>query len=115
MVAPESHNTFFMVFLGSPWGWLALWLIAINLFTFVAYGVDKYKAKRQERKPETRRIPERNLLLSAAVGGSLGAFFGMRVWHHKTKHKIFQIGIPLMLVLHIVLIFGLFVYFRFIR
>ena len=36
---PEEHNDFLWAVVGSPWGLLALWLIAINLVTFLAFGV----------------------------------------------------------------------------
>jgi uncharacterized membrane protein YsdA (DUF1294 family) len=52
------------------------------------------------------RIPEATLLLLAVTGGSLGAFLGMVVWHHKTMHKKFKYGIPLIIVLQL----GLFLY-----
>lgn len=106
------HHDFMYVVLGSPWGWLILWLLLINLATFFTFGVDKWKAKRKEHKPEIRRIPERNLFLCAILGGSLGAYLGMHVWHHKTKHRAFQIGIPTILVVQLVLL-ALVLYFQF--
>ena len=71
---------------------------AVNLFTFILYGVDKLKAKRG-----AWRIPEATLLLAAALGGSLGALLGMELFRHKTKHWQFKILVPLFLVLHIAL------------
>ena len=68
---------------------LCLYLGAINVVTFVTYGVDKWKAKHNRW-----RIPEATLLGMAVVGGSLGAWLGMRVWHHKTLHWKFRIGVP---------------------
>ena len=115
LLQPEAQNDFLMAFLGSPWSWLFIWFFLTNIAAFIVYGVDKWKAKRQEVKPETRRIPERNLLLIAAVGGSLGAYLGMQVWRHKTRHRVFQIGIPLIMIAQILLAFGIFVYFNFIR
>ena len=73
-------------------------LAAVNLFTFILYGVDKLKAKRG-----AWRIPEATLLLAAALGGSLGALLGMELFRHKTKHWQFKILVPLFLVLHIAL------------
>ena len=49
------------------------------------------------------RIPERTLLLIAALGGSLGSLLGMYLFHHKTRHPKFTVGIPLILVLQIFL------------
>lgn len=109
--APEAHNDFLWAFIGSPWTWLGLWLVIINLFTFFTFGVDKWKAKRKAKKPEVRRVPEKTLFLCAALGGSLGALLGMKVWHHKTLHKTFRYGIPAILILQIVLALGLAIYF----
>lgn len=78
---------------------LTYYLLAINLITFIVYGVDKYKAKKAKW-----RIPEATLLLMAAIGGSIGAWLGMKVWHHKTLHKKFKYGIPAILLLQIIAI-----------
>jgi uncharacterized membrane protein YsdA (DUF1294 family) len=78
------------------------YLLILNVVTFFIYGIDKYKAKKS-----LWRIPESTLLLLAAVGGSVGAYFGMKVWHHKTLHKKFKYGVPIILLLHL----GLFIYF----
>ena len=75
------------------------YLIAINVVTFLVYGVDKVKAKRG-----SWRISEATLLILAVVGGSIGALFGMKVWHHKTLHKKFKYGLPLILLAQIALI-----------
>ena len=75
-----------------------IYLIAINLLTFLVYGIDKCKAKRS-----AWRIPEATLLGLAVIGGSIGAWLGMKVWHHKTLHKKFRFGIPLIIILQIAL------------
>lgn len=67
-----------------------LYFIVINLLTFLLYGLDKYKAIRQEW-----RIPERALLLMAFVGGAFGAFSAMRIFRHKTRKERFRLMIPL--------------------
>ena len=59
-----------------------VYLIAVNICTFLVYGIDKQRAKSGRW-----RIPESRLLLLAAVGGSLGAWMGMYVFHHKTKKQ----------------------------
>ena len=76
-----------------------LYLLAINLLTVLLYGIDKWKAKRAQW-----RIPESVLLGMAAIGGSIGAWLGMRVWHHKTQHKKFRYGVPAILLVQIVLL-----------
>ncbi len=110
---PEAHSDSLWFFVDSPWRLLMIWLALINLAAFCAFGVDKWKAKRKERKPEIRRIPERNLFLCALLGGSLGAYLGMRVWHHKTRHRSFQIGIPAILIIQVAALFALLLYVYF--
>lgn len=112
---PEAHSDFIWAVLGSPRGWLACWLLLINLVTFFVFGVDKLKAKRKETHEGTRRVPEKTLFLLAAIGGSVGALLGMRVWHHKTLHKTFRFGIPAILILQILIPFGLYLYWNVIR
>jgi len=80
---------------------LLYYLITINAITFITYGIDKLKAMKNKW-----RIPEFTLLFLAVIGGSIGAIFGMKVWHHKTMHKKFKYGIPLVMVLQI----GVFLY-----
>lgn len=112
---PEAHNDFLFAVIGSPWGILAIWLVFINLITFLAFGLDKWKAKRKEKNEKVRRVPEKNLFLMAVVGGSVGALLGMKVFHHKTLHKAFRLGVPVILALQIVIPFGLWLYFTAIR
>ena len=72
------------------------YLALINAITFIVYGADKLKAKKGRW-----RIPESTLLLLAIVGGSIGAWCGVKVWHHKTLHKKFKYGIPLIMAVQI--------------
>ena len=75
---------------------ILIYLLAINIITFFVYGIDKLKAKKN-----WWRIPEATLLLLAAIGGSIGAWLGMKVWHHKTMHKKFKYGVPAIIILQI--------------
>ena len=76
---------------------LVYWLILVNLVAFILFGYDKACAKKK-----ARRIPERTLLLWAWLGGSIGAFLGMRIFHHKTlKPKFFVV--PVLMVLEIII------------
>ena len=77
---------------------LAYYLLAINAIAFIMYGIDKYKAKKAKW-----RISEATLLLLAVLGGSIGAWMGMKVWHHKTMHKKFKYGIPIIIILQVAL------------
>jgi uncharacterized membrane protein YsdA (DUF1294 family) len=72
----------------------------MNVLTFLVYGIDKWRAVQGRW-----RISEATLLMLAVVGGSIGALLGMKVWHHKTMHKKFKYGLPLILVVQIVLIY----------
>ena len=74
------------------------YLFAINIVSFFLYGIDKYKAKKGQW-----RISEATLLTMAAIGGSIGGWTGMRLWHHKTMHKKFKYGIPLIIILQVAL------------
>ena len=75
------------------------YLAAINLVTFLVYGIDKLRAKRG-----AWRIPEKTLFVLPLLGGSVGAIAGMKVFHHKTKHWYFKYGLPLILILQIALV-----------
>jgi uncharacterized membrane protein YsdA (DUF1294 family) len=79
---------------------LLYYLIVITIVTFLVYGIDKWKAKQG-----SWRISEASLLILAVIGGSIGALFGMKVWHHKTMHKKFKYGLPLILLAQIALIY----------
>ena len=76
------------------------YLVIINIVTFVVYGIDKWKAKRGNW-----RISEATLLMLAAIGGTIGALLGMKVWQHKTMHLKFKYGLPLILLAQIALIY----------
>ena len=92
---------------------LFYYLIVINIVTFLLYGIDKWRSTsgrllptgRKKAKQGSWRISEATLLLLAVIGGSLGALLGMQVWHHKTLHKKFKYGLPLILLAQITLIY----------
>lgn len=77
---------------------ILIYLLAVNAVTFFVYGIDKYKAKHAKW-----RISEATLLLLAVIGGSIGAWLGMKVWRHKTKHKKFKYGVPAIFILQVAL------------
>ena len=80
------------------------YLVIINIITFLVYGIDKWKARKS-----LWRIREASLLMLAVLGGSFGAWLGMKVWHHKTQHKKFRYGIPAIIIVQIAVI-GYFFY-----
>ena len=72
------------------------YLLIVNVLAFIIYGFDKYQARKAGR-----RIPEATLLIWAGIGGSIGAWMGMKLWHHKTLHKKFKYGIPILLTMQV--------------
>ena len=84
---------------------ILLYLLIVNAVSFLLMLADKQKARKK-----LWRIPEATLLLSAAMGGSIGALAGMYTFRHKTKHPKFTVGIPVILVLQIAAAIALYVY-----
>lgn len=74
------------------------YLLIINALGFWIMLVDKRKAKRN-----AWRIPEARLMLTAALGGSIGVLAGMYLFRHKTKHPKFTLGVPLILAVQVVI------------
>ena len=80
-----------------------IYLILMNLIGFGLMGVDKQRARRRDW-----RIPENVLFGAALLGGSVGAWAGMYLFHHKTRHWYFVVGMPLILAVQAALVW----YFR---
>ena len=80
-----------------------LYLLLINAVAFVLMLADKQKARKNRW-----RIPERTLIGSALLGGSLGALLGMYTFRHKTKHLKFTLGVPAILIAQIALAIWIF-------
>lgn len=76
---------------------ILFYLLIINAVAFLLMLVDKQKARKK-----LWRIPESTLLLSAAIGGSIGSLAGMYTFRHKTKHLKFTLGVPAILILQII-------------
>ena len=77
--------------------YLYYYLFFINVLAFFLMGIDKRKAELGRW-----RIPERTLFLFAFLGGGVGAIAGMQLFRHKTKHRSFTVGMPLILLLWII-------------
>lgn len=74
-----------------------IYLELINLVSFALFGIDKRRAKKHHW-----RIPEGTLILSAVLGGSIGALGGMLLFRHKTRKPRFTVGVPVILGMQIV-------------
>lgn len=79
---------------------ILLYLLIVNAVSFLLMLTDKQKAKKK-----LWRIPESTLLLSAAIGGSIGSLAGMYTFRHKTKHLKFTLGVPAILFLQMAAVF----------
>ena len=75
---------------------ILLYLLIVNAVAFILMLVDKIKAKNN-----MWRIRESTLLLSAALGGSIGALAGMYTFRHKTLHRKFTLGVPAILIVQV--------------
>jgi len=79
---------------------LLILYIIINAITFLAFVIDKMKAR-----ANAWRIPEAQLLGLCFIGGALGGLTAMQIVRHKTRHLKFTIGVPLMCLLQLVILF----------
>lgn len=82
------------------------YLIVINIIGFIQMGVDKRKALTGKW-----RLPEKQLWLIAILFGSPGTYFGMQLFRHKTKHRLFKFGLPILSMIELVIIVFIFAYF----
>ncbi len=74
------------------------YLVIINIVGLAVMGIDKAKAIKG-----AWRIPEKTLFLFSLIGGSIGTWAGMYLFHHKTKHWYFVIGMPAILIIQLVI------------
>jgi len=75
------------------------YILFLNIYLYWLMGKDKEAAKKN--KP---RIPERHFFLFSALGGATGAYLGMQSHRHKTKHRSFTIGLPIMIAVHMIIV-----------
>lgn len=83
---------------------IVIYLLVMNLFTFLIMGIDKKKAKKG-----SWRVPEKTLFTLVALGGGIGGIAGMHVFKHKTKKTRFVIGFPLIIIMQIIVVITIFV------
>lgn len=84
-----------------------IYLIFINIFSFVLFGIDKRKAERK-----AWRISESILMGASILGGAVGSLIGMVVFKHKLSKKKFYIGIPCILILNKIMELGILNYIK---
>ena len=82
--------------------YLALYLLFINVISIVLCLADKLKAKL-----DGWRIPEKTLFITSLIGGSVGMYITMQLIRHKTKHKRFVIGLPIIILVQCALLLWL--------
>ncbi len=85
---------------------LLVYYIIISLVTAIVTFYDKKAAKKYPK----RRIREATLFLLALLGGALVEYAVMKKFRHKTQHKSFMIGLPLIIILHIILLIAIYPY-----
>lgn len=73
--------------------YIAAYLAVVNVVGFVQMAWDKFQAKRGGW-----RVPEKTLLGTAAIGGGIGVYAGMRMFRHKTLHTKFSVGVPAIMI-----------------
>lgn len=81
---------------------LIIYFILMNILSFLLMGIDKRKAVKHKW-----RIRVSTLFLFSVVGGSVGSILGMFFFHHKTRQRVFTIGMPAILLVHMLLLFFL--------
>ena len=77
-----------------------LYVLIINMIGFLIMLVDKGKAKKKKR-----RIAEKTIWFVSLLGGAVGTTIGMYVFRHKTKHRAFRYGLPILLLLEVLIYF----------
>jgi len=75
------------------------YFIFINIFTFLIFGIDKYRAIKNKY-----RIKKSTLFSLSLIGGAFGGLFGMKVFHHKTLKNSFKYGIPTLAFIELIII-----------
>ncbi|MFF2755155.1 DUF1294 domain-containing protein [Psychrobacillus sp. NPDC058041] len=79
---------------------ILLFILIMSLIAFFVMGYDKSQAKKHKQ-----RVSERTLWMLALFGGGIGAYFGMQLFRHKTKHTNFRVGFLMLMIIYAFLIF----------
>lgn len=78
---------------------LLIWIGLMSIWAFLAMGFDKQRAKGKKS-----RLPEKNLWLLAFIGGGIGAYLGMQVFRHKTRHTTFRVGFLMLALVYVTVV-----------
>ena len=81
---------------------ILLYLLVVNVITFLMMGFDKHEAKKGNW-----RVSEKTLFTLVVLGGSIGGIAGMQIFRHKTKKWYFRFGFPIILILQILVVIDL--------
>ena len=76
------------------------YFLIINIIGFVMMYSDKQKAKKDQY-----RTREKSFFVVSLLLGGIGTYIGMYKFRHKTRHNLFTIGIPVMIVINLVSIY----------
>jgi uncharacterized membrane protein YsdA (DUF1294 family) len=76
--------------------YIALYLLIINAVSLLLMHQDKRRAIRKKW-----RIPEKTLMMTAVLGGSVGCLVGIYAFRHKTRHLKFTLGVPAILAIQL--------------
>lgn len=79
---------------------LSYYYIAINIITFIIWGIDKFKATQHQW-----RIPEKTFFALIIFGGAIGGLAGMSVFRHKTRKLYFWILGIVFVIVHAIIVF----------
>ncbi len=79
---------------------ILFYAVLINVIGFTMVVVDKYRAIRSKW-----RIRESRFFYVSLLGGGFGVYSGMRIFHHKTNHRNFMWGIPLIVIIEYALVY----------
>lgn len=74
------------------------WIVFLSIWTFFMMGYDKRQAKLHKQ-----RISEKTLWVLAIAGGGIGAYLGMQIFRHKTRHTSFRVGFLILALLDLTL------------
>lgn len=77
-----------------------LYFAVISFVSMVLTVYDKIASKKFKKN----RIAEKTLICVAALGGAVAEYVTMKLIRHKTRHKKFMIGLPVIIVLQAILI-----------